>query len=72
MRGTLFYAGAIDGCTVVDEETGYHERRLQWGIPEGPVDLPTGSALPLESNLVFMNGGKHSCIQAEVQIRCIK
>lgn len=39
-----------------EDETGYHESRLQWGIPEGVQDLPPGNCLPLESNLVFMNG----------------
>ncbi|XP_045187104.2 putative transferase CAF17 homolog, mitochondrial [Mercenaria mercenaria] len=41
---------------VVEDESGYHESRLQWGIPEGPQDLPPGNCFPLESNLVFMNG----------------
>uniref|UniRef100_A0A8C5P548 Iron-sulfur cluster assembly factor IBA57, mitochondrial n=1 Tax=Jaculus jaculus TaxID=51337 RepID=A0A8C5P548_JACJA len=34
----------------------YHRHRYQQGIPEGVHDLPTGVALPLESNLAFMNG----------------
>ncbi|XP_027283160.1 putative transferase CAF17, mitochondrial isoform X2 [Cricetulus griseus] len=34
----------------------YHMHRYQQGIPEGICDLPPGMALPLESNLVFMNG----------------
>lgn len=38
------------------DEAEYHVRRLQWGIPEGTQDLPPGKALPLESNLVYMNG----------------
>lgn len=41
---------------ISEDERGYHERRLQWGIPEGVHDLPPGSALPLEGNLVYMNG----------------
>ncbi|WAR19377.1 CAF17-like protein [Mya arenaria] len=48
--------GVPDSWCVVSDETGYHERRLQWGIPEGPLDIPHGVALPLESNLVYMNG----------------
>ncbi|XP_029416445.1 putative transferase CAF17, mitochondrial isoform X3 [Nannospalax galili] len=34
----------------------YHMHRYQQGIPEGVCDLPPGVALPLESNLAFMNG----------------
>ncbi|XP_037056605.1 putative transferase CAF17, mitochondrial isoform X2 [Peromyscus leucopus] len=34
----------------------YHMHRYQQGIPEGVRDLPPGTALPLESNLAFMNG----------------
>ncbi|XP_006894100.1 PREDICTED: putative transferase CAF17, mitochondrial [Elephantulus edwardii] len=34
----------------------YHKHRYRQGIPEGIRDLPPGVALPLESNLAFMNG----------------
>lgn len=49
----------VEFAGVIEDESGYHESRLQWGIPEGPQDLPPGNCLPLESNLVFMNGGKY-------------
>ncbi|XP_072543186.1 putative transferase CAF17 homolog, mitochondrial [Salminus brasiliensis] len=38
------------------ETAQYHQHRYTIGLPEGVRDLPPGEALPLESNLVFMNG----------------
>lgn len=50
---------AIDpGCEIeTREEKEYHIQRYKVGLPEGTVDLPPGNCLPLESNLVFHDGG---------------
>ncbi|OCT73806.1 putative transferase CAF17 homolog, mitochondrial [Xenopus laevis] len=43
-----------------ETETGsyreYTKHRYEQGVPEGVQDIPPGVALPLESNLVYMNG----------------
>ncbi|XP_076829516.1 iron-sulfur cluster assembly factor IBA57, mitochondrial [Brachyhypopomus gauderio] len=45
----------IGGCQQ-GETDEYHGHRYRIGLPEGVRDLPPGEALPLESNLEFMNG----------------
>ncbi|XP_002740842.1 iron-sulfur cluster assembly factor IBA57, mitochondrial-like [Saccoglossus kowalevskii] len=45
----------IPGLTEMDVHN-YHTHRYIHGICEGSNDLPVGNALPLESNLDYMNG----------------
>ncbi|KAM5299586.1 putative transferase CAF17, mitochondrial [Ctenodactylus gundi] len=45
----------VPGARLGDTQD-YHIHRYRQGVPEGVSDLPPGMALPLESNLAFMNG----------------
>ncbi|XP_069503156.1 putative transferase CAF17, mitochondrial [Ambystoma mexicanum] len=47
---------AVVPGTQIGNVKEYHTYRYQKGIPEGLQDLPPGVALPLESNLDYMNG----------------
>ena len=47
---------SLHSSAVESDEEEYHEKRCRLGVCEGVVDLPPGKALPLESNLDYMNG----------------
>ncbi|XP_074842458.1 iron-sulfur cluster assembly factor IBA57, mitochondrial isoform X3 [Carettochelys insculpta] len=40
----------------IGDVSDYHRHRYKQGIAEGVKDIPPGIALPLESNLAYMNG----------------
>ena len=54
----------IESCVEATDPTVYATRRYQLGLAEGYTDLPPGNAIPLEYNLVFLNGGKIELLRA--------
>jgi hypothetical protein len=55
---SLFDLDLISARLPRHDASVYTLRRVLCGIPEGPIDLPSGTAFPLESNLDKMNGGE--------------
>lgn len=53
----FFFADVAGDILMVSNEE-YRRYRYQLGLAEGVTDLPPGEALPLESNIVFLNGGR--------------
>lgn len=51
-------AGQVLDNVEISGVESYNTRRFYFGIGEGTRDLPSGVALPLDSNAVFLNGGK--------------
>ncbi|OCK82607.1 Aminomethyltransferase folate-binding domain-containing protein [Lepidopterella palustris CBS 459.81] len=46
----------LNPLTTVVELRSYHLRRYIYGVPEGPIEMPPASALPMESNVDVMHG----------------
>eukprot|EP00742_Colponemidia_sp_Colp-10_P008898 GILJ01009668.1.p1 GENE.GILJ01009668.1~~GILJ01009668.1.p1 ORF type:complete len:303 (-),score=38.10 GILJ01009668.1:17-925(-) len=55
LRAVVPNSATLPSEFVSQPSNGYEALRISHGLPEGPVDLPIGEALPLNCNLDYLN-----------------